>query len=109
MPQTGSEPSLKLIDQTEPMLEPSSPLTKLLLRDLVALHAARPDVTEVAYNQNQGLHFRTPEGWQVWLGDGGSLDQKLALLEAARQEITRQGKQVQVIDLRHSNQRAIWW
>lgn len=109
VPQAGLDPPLRLIDQTGALPAADSPLAITLLKDLVALHAARPDVTELYYNKNQGLHLRTPEGWSVWLGDSGSLADKMALLEVARQEIGRAGAQVEVIDLRHSTRRAIWW
>lgn len=109
VPQAGIDPPLRLIDQTTIAPTADSPLATLLLKDLAAFHAVRPDVTELYYGKNQGLNFRTPEGWSVWLGDSGTLTDKLALLEVARQEIIRLGEQVEVIDLRHSNRRAIWW
>lgn len=109
VPQTGIEPPLRLIDQTGAPFDAGSPLAALLLKDLAALHTARSDLTELYYSPNQGLHFRTPEGWDVWLGDSGSVAQKLTLLDVARQEITKLGKPAQVIDLRYSDQRAFWW
>jgi len=108
VPSAGQAPPLTLLDQSGISPDARDPLVQLLLQDLQALHAAQPDITEVYYDKTRGLSFRTAEGWDVWLGEGGYLANKLALLGAARQEIARQGGQASVIDLRHSAQRAIW-
>lgn len=109
VPQTGQVPPLTLKDQTQELPEVGSAQASMLLKSLVALRDAQPDVTEATYSNNEGLSFRTTEGWYVWLGDGDRLADKLALLEVARQEIAKLDRQAQVIDLRYSNERAIWW
>ncbi len=109
VPPTGPVPPLTLKDQTSELPDGTSPRTSMLLRNLAALHSARPEISEVTYSQSQGLALLTPEGWNVWLGDGDGLADKLALLEIARQEISKAGGYAQVIDLRYSDERAIWW
>lgn len=109
VPQAGQAPPLTLVDQTEAMPDAESLHAPLLLKNLIALHDTRPDIAKVYYRKNQGLSFQTPEGSDVWLGDSGPMADKLAVLEVARREITRLGKQAKVIDLRHNYQRAIWW
>ncbi len=109
VPQTGQVPPLTLHDQTDELPDAESPRTSMLLKNLAALHDARPDIAEAIYGKSEGLSFRTPEGWDVWLGDGDQLADKLALLAVASQEISKLGGQAQVIDLRYSNERAIWW
>ncbi len=109
VPQTGQVPPLTLKGQTQELPEVGSAQASRLLKSLVALRDAQPDVAEVTYSNNEGLAFRTPEGWYVWLGDGDRLADKLALLEVARKEITKLDRHAQVIDLRYSNERAIWW
>ncbi len=109
VPQAGEAPPLTLNDRSGSFPAAENPLTGLLLRDLQAFSEALPEVKELDYTREQGLVFRTAEGWEVWLGEGGSMREKLRLLAAAREEIGRLGGQVRVIDLRHSGRQAIWW
>ncbi len=109
VPQVGEPPPLTLDDRSGMMPAAGSPMAAILLKDLEVLHALLPEVKELSYSREKGLTFRTDEGWEVWLGEGGSLAEKLRLLAAARQEIVRLGRQIRVIDLRHGAQQAIWW
>jgi len=109
VPQTGEAPPLTLNDRSASFPETGNPMTEMLLRNLRTLSETLPEVREVDYTREHGLTFRTREGWEVWLGEGGSLREKLQLLAAAREEISRLGRQIQVIDLRHSSRQAIWW
>jgi len=108
VPQAGAPPSLNLTDLTGTPLEESRPTWLLILPQLVAAQQALPDQTELSYGRFEGLYFRTPEGWTVWLGNAG-IAAKLALLEAARREITARGARPSVIDLRYSTRQAFWW
>lgn len=109
VPQAGEPPPLTLDDNSGTFPAGGSPLTAILLKDLKALHALLPEVRELSYSPQKGLTFRTSEGWEVWLGEGGSMADKLRLLAAARQEITRLGRPIRFIDLRRGAQQAIWW
>lgn len=109
VPQAGDEPPLRLADQTRADLAESRKLWRLILKNLAELHAADPAIRELAYGKTEGLYYRTPEGWQVWLGDSGPIKAKLALVTAAQQEIARQGKLPRVIDVRLSGRRALYW
>lgn len=109
VPQAGEPPPLTLDDSSGTFPASDSPLVAILLKDLKVLHELLPEVQEVGYSPQKGLTFRTSEGWEVWLGEGGSVADKLRLLAAARQEITRLGRPVRFIDLRRGAQQAIWW
>jgi cell division septal protein FtsQ len=122
MPIAGTPPVLTLIDAdsvaadlqptdasaaTAPIsatLTAASPrLRTNVFTALVALHARYPDVTNVYYGRQEGLYFRAPEGWTVFLGDTGDIAGRLALLESARPRIAAQSVPPEVVDLRVDN------
>jgi cell division septal protein FtsQ len=107
VPQAGTPPSLNLSDLTGTPLGESRPTWLPILPQLVDFQQALPDQTELSYGKFEGLYFRTPEGWTVWLGNDGIVA-KLALLDAARREITARGERPSVIDLRYSTRQAFW-
>lgn len=109
VPLQGAPPPLTLNDRTGLGQDDAAGLHDALLGDLAELHAARPELTDLYYGSLEGLYFRTPEGWTVYLGESGSLATKLALLTATQQKLNEQGVQPQVIDLRFSETQAFWW
>jgi hypothetical protein len=109
VPQAGAAPPVRFSDQSKGRLDKDAALRKLVLENLGAVHAARPDLADFFYADEPGLYYVTPEGWQVWLGESGPIDDKLALADAAGQDIARQGARPKVIDVRQSERRAMWW
>lgn len=109
VPQAGAAPPLTFIDQSNGRLARDAALSKLILQNLGAVRAARPELAEFYYAEEPGLYFRTPEGWDVWLGESGSMEEKLALAEAAAKDIAQQGARPKRIDVRQSGRRAIGW
>ena len=107
VPQAGTPPLLNLTDLTGASLGESRPNWQAILPQLIEFQRALPDQTELSYGKFEGLYFRTPEGWTVWLGNDGIVA-KLALLDAARREITARGERPSVIDLRYSTRQAFW-
>jgi cell division septal protein FtsQ len=107
VPQAGASPSLNLTDLTGAPLGESRPTWLPILPQLADIQQVLPDQTELSYGKFEGLYFRTPEGWTVWLGNDGIVA-KLALLDAARREITARGEHPSVIDLRYSTRQAFW-
>ncbi len=107
VPQAGTPPSLNLTDLTGTPLGESRPTWLPILPQLADIQQVLPDQTEISYGKFEGLYFRTPEGWTVWLGNDGVMA-KLALLDAARREITARGERPSVIDLRYSTRQAFW-
>jgi hypothetical protein len=109
VPQAGGLPPLTFTDQSQGRLDKDAGLRKLVLENLGTLHTARPALAEFYYADEPGLYYRMPEGWQVWLGESGPMDEKLALAEAAALDISRQGGRPKVIDVRQSQRKAMWW
>jgi cell division septal protein FtsQ len=107
VPQAGTPPALNLTDLSGTPVSESRPTWQAILPQLIAFRQALPDQMELSYGKFEGLYFRTPEGWTVWMGNDGIVA-KLALLEAARREITARGEQPSVIDLRYSTRQAFW-
>ena len=108
VPQAGVVPPLRLIDVSEGLLDKDATLRSMVLENLAALHALRPELSEFYYGQAQGLYYRATQGWDVWLGETGPLDAKLALVDAAARDLMQQGRQVEVIDVRRNDREAMW-
>jgi cell division septal protein FtsQ len=107
VPQAGAPPSLHLTDLSGTPVSESRPTWDAILPQLAEFQQMLPDQAELSYGKFEGLYFRAPEGWTVWLGND-SIAAKLALLEAARREITARGERPSVIDLRYSTRQAFW-
>jgi cell division septal protein FtsQ len=107
VPQAGAPPALNLTDLSGTPVSESRPTWQAILPQLVALRQMLPEQTELSFGKFEGLYFRAPEGWTVWLGNGG-IAAKLTLLEAAKSEIAASGERPSVIDLRYSTRQAFW-
>lgn len=108
VPQAGALPPLRLIDESEGILEKDTTLRSLVLKNLASLHALRPELSEFSYGRAQGLYYRAAQGWDVWLGETGPLDAKLALADAAGRDLMQQGRSVEVIDVRRNDREVMW-
>ena len=109
VPQAGALPPLTLGDQSGGKLMNNPALKALILENLVALREANPEISELYYGDTQGLYYRTAQGWDVWLGESGAMREKVTLALAAGRDIARSGAQPKVIDVRHSERKAMWW
>jgi cell division septal protein FtsQ len=109
VPQSGALPPLQLVDQTggKPMNKPA--LKALILDNLKTLREVNPEIGELYYGDTQGLYYRSAQGWDVWLGESGAMRDKVTLAVAAGRDIERSGARPKVIDLRHSDRKAMWW
>ena len=107
VPQAGDPPPLSVNDLSGTPLGESLPVWLTVLPQLAAIRQASPDLTDLSYGPSEGLYFRSPEGWTVWLGKD-EIVAKLALLDAARQEITARGERPSLIDIRDSARQAFW-
>jgi cell division septal protein FtsQ len=95
----GAPPALTLVDADAVAGDGNGVLRRQVLADLLALHTARPDLTNLYYGRQEGLYFRAPEGWTIYLG-GGQMADKLAALQTAQREIGARGAPPDVVDLR---------
>ena len=110
VPQAGGAPPLTFTDQSKGALRQQCGAAQAGPGEAWrAVHSARPTLAEFYYADEPGLYYRAPEGWHVWLGESGPMDDKLALAEAAGLDIARQGGRPKVIDVRQSERKAMWW
>lgn len=65
------------------------------------LHDLRPQLRAVTYDPKRGLTLESQEGWPVYLGVGDDMSLKLAILEALKSDLVKQGIRPEYIDLRY--------
>jgi cell division septal protein FtsQ len=98
--QVGDPPQLTLVEVSGTVRDKHGTVLPEIVEGLEAIHANRPDLTDIHYGMLEGLYFRAPEGYTVYLGEGGAMTRKLALLEATQQQVAEGGLHPQEIDLR---------
>jgi len=100
VPLAGPPPALTLVDEAGAAMDGTGRLKSYVLASLKTLNAARPTLAEIHYGRQEGLFYRAPEGWTVYLGDTGQMSPKLALLQAVQSDPIIRSKRPEVIDLR---------
>jgi len=97
----GEPPRLTLVDDSGTARDAHGTLLPEIVEGLETIQDNRPDLTDIHYGTLEGLYFSAPEGYTVYLGQGGAMSQKLALLEATQQQVAEWGMYPDVIDLRY--------
>jgi cell division septal protein FtsQ len=98
--QVGDPPMLTLVEVNGTVRDQRGRVLPEIIEGLKAIQANRPDLTDIHYGTLEGLYFRAPEGYTVYLGEGGAMTQKLALLEATQQQVAEGDLHPEEIDLR---------
>lgn len=62
-----------------------------VVNSAIQLGALLPDVRTLRYHPTNGLGFTDPRGWEVWLGVGNDMDQKVQVYEALIGDLQDQG------------------
>ena len=60
-----------------------------------------PEINEFHYRNVYGLFFISPEGWNVYLGDGSNMTEKLSAWQNIRQRLLQENRTIKAIDLRY--------
>jgi hypothetical protein len=68
------------------------------------LYGLSPDLKDLFYGSQEGIYFRAPQGWTVYLGEDGDMAGKLALLEVAQQRLASEQATPKIVDLRQDNE-----
>ena len=68
------------------------------------VHRLLPEVNLFYYNRSHGLQFVTPEGVQVYLGDGRDIAYKVRVMDAILHEVKREGRTVHLVDVRYKDE-----
>jgi cell division septal protein FtsQ len=100
IPISGDAPNLTLIDPAGGAADKKGNLRTKVLENLNALARIRPDVREVFYGALEGLYFRAPEGWTVYLGEEGQMERKLGILAGMQQNRAEGECPNHILDLR---------
>jgi cell division septal protein FtsQ len=100
VPMTSDPPPLELVDKTGAAAEANGRLRPHVLANLKALRAAGIEVTSLFYGPKEGIYFRSPEGWTVYLGNEGQMPAKLAALQELRKNNIARNVRATTVDLR---------
>lgn len=104
VPMVGEAPALILVDPAGAAADETGRLRPKVLEDLKALYASHPELTSIYYGAVEGLYYRSPEGWTVYLGTEGKISRKLALLAGIQREAAAGRVKPDVVDLRFEGQ-----
>jgi hypothetical protein len=66
---------------------------------LIQLYDLRPDVTSWRYDTVKGLGFRNANDWDIWLGIGIDMPEKMQIYEALVSDIIARGIQVSELNI----------
>lgn len=66
---------------------------------VLQLHDLRPGVVAWRYHPEFGLGFRNDNGWDVWLGIGTDMDEKMQIYESLSSDIIARGIQPGVVNI----------
>jgi cell division septal protein FtsQ len=108
VPAIGAPPPLKLTDPAGIAAEGPGKLRPQVLAGLKALRAAGLAETELYYGAQEGLYFRSADGWTVYLGNDGQMETKLAALQTIKASKAAQNARARIVDLRARGRAQVW-
>jgi hypothetical protein len=100
IPIAGDSPALTLVDPLGEAADESGNLRTKVLEGLTIIQEMRPDLREMYFGKLEGLYFRSPEGWTVYLGEDGRMARKLTILEGMKPTMAEGNSQAKILDLR---------
>ncbi|MCA9913025.1 MAG: hypothetical protein KC496_06735, partial [Anaerolineae bacterium] len=68
-------------------------LDEEIIFGVLQLQELRPDIVSWRYDPTKGLGFRNANGWDVWLGVGTTMQEKLRIYDSISQSIIARGIQ----------------
>lgn len=107
IPISGDPPPLRLTDATGAANDGHGGLRPQILVNLKALQTAGLETNELFYGVQEGLYFRSPEGWTVYLGNEGQIAHKLTALQELRRNGVTQTMRSRIVDLRFDGRAQI--
>lgn len=100
VPISGDAPGLILVDPLGEAADAEGSLRKNILESLAIIRQARPDQHEFYYGIREGIYFRAPEGWNVYLGEEGRMARKLEILAGLQDTLAAREPKPKKVDLR---------
>jgi cell division protein FtsQ len=101
LPVAGSSDSLPaLIDLDGSSVGPQGRADSQMVAAVLELRKHLPELDRIAWSRDRGLHFVTPDGTLVVLGQNTRLAERVQQLVSLKSEIAAEGRQASEIDLR---------
>jgi|Deesub1362A_J573_1020465.scaffolds.fasta_scaffold03484_3 cell division septal protein FtsQ len=92
---------IRLEDELAEAVGPDGHLDPNIILGIRGIRQLLPEVDLFYYNRLNGLHFTTPDGVEVRLGDGQDMAYKVQLFDAIRRQARIEGRSVHLIDVRY--------
>ena len=90
----------QLIDEDGSASRDGKNLNAGILTAIAEISTNIPGINEFHYRNVYGLYFVSPEGWNVYLGDGNNMSNKLSAWQKIRQQLLQENREIKAIDLR---------
>jgi cell division septal protein FtsQ len=100
VPIAGNPPSMILVDPRGEAADADGKLRKSIREDLTIIQQVLPEQHEIYYGASEGLYFRAPEGWNVYLGEEGDVKRKLEILAGLQNDLITREPKPKKVDLR---------
>ncbi len=100
VPIAGNPPAMILVDPRGEAGDANGKLRKNIREDLTVIQQVLPEQREFYYGASEGLYFRAPEGWNVYLGEEGNVEHKLEILAGLQNELITREPKPRKVDLR---------
>jgi cell division septal protein FtsQ len=100
VPVTGDAPGLILVDPQGEAADADGKMQPNILKNLAIIRQALPDQRDFYYGASEGIYFRAPEGWNVYLGEEGKMERKLSILAGMQSRLVSQEPKPKKVDLR---------
>lgn len=99
-PLEGARPPILLVDDEALAGTSEGSMDQELARGILLVTSLMPSVTQLRYDGNWGLLFESPYGWKVALGRPDRMEDKVAALAGAQQDLLQHDEHPQLLDLR---------
>jgi cell division septal protein FtsQ len=97
MAQREDRPDLVRISVDDPLatspIDQSNTAMLDIVRTTLQLQELRPDIPVFRFDQAKGVGFRNENGWDVWLGIGQNMPEKLSIYQTLMANIVARGIQ----------------
>ncbi len=100
VPIAGNPPGMILVDPRGEAGDADGKLRVNLREDLKVIQQVLPEQREFYYGASEGLYFRAPEGWNVYLGEEGNVKRKLEILAGLQSDLIAREPKPRKVDLR---------
>ncbi len=98
MPARGELEGLLLVKDLSPQLH--NRLDPGAVRAALQLKSLLPELKEVQYSPETGIHFRNRYGWLIYLGTGEDMAEKVAIMQALTSQLLAKNIRPKLVDLR---------